>query len=94
MKKKTQRVISAFDVQKPKASLNKTTSFLESRRLLIEVADIGIAFPLELKNEIEVDALGSVPAFLMSIKTASFSTKHNESGQAQMGPLSFQFVKR
>lgn len=94
MKQKTRRVIRAFDVQKPTAPLKRSASFLDNRTLLIDVADIGVAFPLGLTNEIEVDALGAVPAFLMCIKKASFSTKRNESGQATIGSLSFQFVKQ
>jgi protein CSF1 len=84
----------AFEVQKATASLKRSSSFLDNRTLLIEVKDIGIAFPLALKNEIEVDAIGSVPAFLMSVKTAAFSAKRYESRHASLGRLSFQFVKQ
>ena len=94
IKNKTKRVIRAFEVQKAATPSQRSTSFLDNRTLLIEVADIGIAFPLALKNEIEVDAIGSVPAFLMSIKSAAFSVKRYESGHASMGRLSFQFVKQ
>lgn len=84
----------AFEIKKATTSLTRSTSLLDNRTLLIDIADIGIAFPLALKNGIEVDEIGSVPAFLMSIRTAAFSVKRNESGHASMGRLSFQFVKQ
>ena len=94
IKNKTKRVIRAFEVQKAATSSQRSTSLLDNRTLFIDIADIGIAFPLALKNEIEVDAIGSVPAFLMSIKSATFAVKRNESGHASMGRLSFQFVNQ
>jgi len=94
MKKKTKRVMRTFVVQKSTASLKRSSSLLDNRTVLINVADIGVAFPLALRDEIEVDAIGCVPAFLMSIKTATFSVKRYESGHASMGRLSFQFVKQ
>lgn len=83
-----------FEVERPTASLKRSKSLLENRTVLINIADIGIAFPSALRDEIEVDTVGSVPAFLMSIQRATFAVKRHESGQASMGRLSLQFVNQ
>ncbi|KAF8577934.1 hypothetical protein K439DRAFT_1363574, partial [Ramaria rubella] len=94
IKNKTKRVMRTFEMQKSTPSLERSSFILDKRTVLIDVADIGIAFPLSLRNEIEVEAIGSIPAFLLSIRTATFSLKRYESGHASMGSLSFQFVKQ
>lgn len=75
-------------------TLNRSASWLDKYAFDINVTDIGIAFPLKLKNEVEIESIGSVPAFLMAIKSAMFSSKGSRSGQASMTRLSFQFVER
>ncbi|GJJ06705.1 hypothetical protein Clacol_000901 [Clathrus columnatus] len=94
IKKKTQRVIRVFDVPKAEVTLNRSASWLDKYSLSVNVTDIGVAFPLKLKNEVEVDSIGSVPAFLLAIKSAMFSSKGSRSGQASMERLSLQFVER
>ena len=96
-KEKTREFIKTFESSKPGPGAFQ--SWIS--RFLINFAfkNIGIAFPLDFDPGLRVEGSESgkdraTGAFLLSVKSLSFSVQHGESGQAVMKGTALQFVSR
>jgi hypothetical protein len=98
-KEKAKKVLNTFDVKVGDVQLEETTSWISEFLVHITIHNIGVAFPLAHDFDLELPHTASrdstaVRAFLLSVKSISFSANRGETGQAIMESLSFQFVSR
>lgn len=98
-KEKTQSILKTFEVGTRDDQPDERKSWLDNHIINVAIHNIGVAFPLTLDQDLELPQTGStdstaVRAFLFSIKSIEFGTRHGETGQATMQRLSFQFVSR
>lgn len=96
-KEKTREFIRTFEPSKP---VPDTIQFWISGFLInFTFKNIGIAFPLDFDPTLRVERSESgkdraTGAFLLSVKSLSFSVQRGESGQAMMKGTALQFVSR
>ena len=95
-KEKTKSLLRSLDIATG-SSQPQTLSWFDQYTVDVFLANIGVAFPLTLDQEINiprsgVQDRGAVRAFLFSIKSITFGSQRGESGQACMKGFSFQFV--
>ena len=96
-KEKTREFIKTFESSKP--GPDSIQSWISDFLINFTFKNIGIAFPLDSDPSIRVERSESgkdraTGAFLLSIKSLSFSVQHGESGQAVMKGTALQFVSR
>jgi protein CSF1 len=99
MKKKTQHVMRSMESSSPPRTQQ---SPFGNRVISISLRRIGIVFPLSLKTTITTLAPSTfasleaekAPAFLVTVQSLDFVTQRDETGNARMFGLAFQFVPR
>jgi len=96
-KEKTWEFIRTFEPSKPVP--DAIQSWISDFLINFTFKNIGIAFPLGLDHSLGVERSESgkdraTGAFLLSIKSLSFSVQRGESGQAVMKGTALQFVSR
>ena len=96
-KEKTREFIRTFEPSKPVP--DAIQSWISDFLINFTFKNIGIAFPLGLDHSLGVERSESsgdraAGAFLLSIKSLSFSVQRGESGQAMMKGTALQFVSR
>jgi hypothetical protein len=96
-KEKTREFIKTFESSKPGPDAFK--SWISDFLINFTFKNIGIAFPLDFDPNLKVGRSESAKdpatgAFLLSVKSLSFSVQHGESGQAVMKGTALQFVSR
>ena len=96
-KEKTREFIKTFESSKPGPDTIK--SWISGFLIKFTFKNIGIAFPLDFDPSLKVERSESgkdqaTGAFLLSVKSLSFSVQHGESGQAMMKGTALQFVSR
>ncbi|KAJ7497366.1 hypothetical protein FB451DRAFT_229194 [Mycena latifolia] len=98
-KEKAQSILKTFEVAVQDVQTKEPSSWLKSYAINLSIHNIGVAFPLTHDQNLEIPQTGTrdstaVRAFLFSIKSIQFGTQRDESGEAKMQGLSFQFVSR
>jgi len=96
-KEKTREFIRTFEPSKPVP--DAIQSWISDLLINFTFKNIGIAFPLDFDPSLRVERTESskdlaTGAFLLSIKSLSFSVQRGESGQAVMKGTALQFVSR
>ena len=96
-KEKTREFIRTFEPSKPVP--DAIQSWISDLLINFTFKNIGIAFPLDFDHSLGVERSESgkdraTGAFLLSVKSLSFSVQRGESGQAVMKGTALQFVSR
>ena len=96
-KEKTREFIRTFESSKPVP--DAIQSWISDFLINFTFKNIGIAFPLDFDPSLRVERSESgkdraTGAFLLSVKSLSFSVQRGESGQAMMKGTALQFVSR
>ena len=96
-KEKTREFIRTFEPSKPVP--DAIQSWISGFLINFTFKNIGIAFPLDFDPSLKVQRSESgkdqaTGAFLLSVKSLSFSVQRGESGQAVMKGTALQFVSR
>ena len=96
-KEKTREFIRTFEASKPVP--DAIQSWISDFLINFTFKNIGIAFPLDFDPTLRVERSESgkdraTGAFLLSIKSLSFSVQRGESGQAMMKGTALQFISR
>jgi hypothetical protein len=96
-KEKTREFIKSFESSKP--GPDAIQSWISDFLINFTFKNIGIAFPLDFDPSLKVERSESgggqvTGAFLLSVKSLSFSVQRGESGQAVMKGTALQFVSR
>ena len=96
-KEKTREFIRTFESSKPVP--DTIQSWISDLLINFTFKNIGVAFPLDFDPSLRVERSESgrdraTGAFLLSVKSLSFSVQHGESGQAMMKGTALQFVSR
>ena len=96
-KEKTREFIKTFESSKPGS--DAIQSWISDFLINFTFRNIGIAFPLDFDPTLKVERSDSgkdraTGAFLLSVKSLSFSMQRGESGQAVMKGTALQFVSR
>ena len=96
-KEKTREFIKSFESSKPGPDTIKT--WVSDFLIKFTFKNIGMAFPLDFDPSLRVERSESgkdraTGAFLLSVKSLSFSLQRGESGQAMMKGTALQFVSR
>ena len=96
-KEKTREFIRTFEPSKPVP--DTIQSWISDFLINFTFKNIGIAFPLDFDPSLRVERSESskdwaTGAFLLSVKSLSFSLQRGESGQAVMKGTAFQFISR
>lgn len=96
-KEKTREFIRTFEPSKPVP--DAIQSWISDFLINFTFKNIGVAFPLDFDPGLRVERSESgkdraTGAFLLSIKSLSFSVQRGESGQAMMKGTALQFVSR
>jgi hypothetical protein len=97
LKEKTREFIKTFESSRPVP--DTIQSWISDLLINFTFRNIGIAFPLDFDSGLRVEKSESgkdrtTGAFLLSIKSLSFSVQRGESGQAVMKGTALQFVSR
>ncbi|CAK5265757.1 unnamed protein product [Mycena citricolor] len=97
-KQKAESILKTFELEQQTTPQTEPDqpSWMKSYAITLSVQDVGVAFPLTNESSLEIPQTGSrdshaVRAFLFSIRSIKFGTHGDESGEARMSELSFQF---
>ncbi|KAI0342100.1 hypothetical protein BDW22DRAFT_1358216 [Trametopsis cervina] len=99
-KEKTRNLLRTLEITTESSQLQDSSiSWVDQHSVDISVANIGIAFPLTLNQDVRNPPLsptdeGAVRAFLFSVKSITFNSQRAETGKASMKGFAFQFVSR
>lgn len=98
-KEKTKNFMRTFEAKATDTTPTNKSDWLSNHTVELTILDIGVAFPLDLNQGIQLPHSETVNptavrAFLFSIKSLKFATQRGETGQAVMEGFSFQFVSR
>lgn len=96
-REKTREFIKTFESSKPGPDVIQ--SWISDFLINFTFKNIGIAFPLDFDPSLKIERSESggdrgTGAFLLSVKSLSFSVQRGESGQAIMKGTALQFVSR
>jgi hypothetical protein len=96
-KEKTREFIKTFESSK--SGSDAIQSWISDFLINFTFRNIGVAFPLDFDPTLKVERSDSgkdraTGAFLLSVKSLSFSVQRGESGQAVMKGTALQFVSR
>lgn len=104
MRRKTKRVLRAWDVRAQPSKVQDPSAIFNNRIITLKVSNLGVAFPLSQDSGIALEetdrhasvsfSTSSIPAFLLSIDAMEFIARRYETGTAKVFGFAFQFVQR